>query len=70
MKGEANIYKKLKLKGAKGVWEESILMGKLSEGEVFGEKYYMDKETSGVKIVSTYRGEYIRVSFRDNISTI
>ena len=30
----------------------------------------MDKEPSGVKIVSVHRGEFIRVSFRDNISTI
>jgi hypothetical protein len=30
----------------------------------------MGRETSGVKIVSVHRGEFIRVSFRDNISTI
>jgi CRP-like cAMP-binding protein len=70
VKGEANIYKKLKLESKHGAWEETILMGKLSEGEVFGEKYYMDKESSGVKIVGVHRGEFIRVSFRDNISTI
>ena len=36
VKGEANIYKKLKLQGKGGTWEETILMGKLSEGDVFG----------------------------------
>ena len=45
-------------------------MDKLGEGDVFGQKYYMDKEPSGVKIVSVHRGEYIKVSFRDNIHTI
>lgn len=45
-------------------------MGKMGEGDVFGEKYYMGKELSGVRIVSVHRGEYIRVSFKDNISTI
>ena len=30
----------------------------------------MGKEPSGVRIVSVHRGEYIRVSFKDNISTI
>lgn len=30
----------------------------------------MDKEASGVKIIGVHRGEFIRVSFRDNISTI
>ena len=60
----------MKLENKSGVWEETILMGKLSEGDVFGEKYYMDKEPSGVKIVSVHRGEFIRVSFKDNISTI
>ena len=71
VKGEASVYKRLRLRGKAGVcWEEVVLMGRLSEGDVFGEKYYMDKESSGVKIVSTHRGEFIRVSFRDNISTI
>ena len=45
-------------------------MGKLCEGDVFGEKYYLEKEPSSVKIVGVHRGEYIKVSFKDNISTI
>jgi CRP-like cAMP-binding protein len=56
VKGEANIYKRLRLENKHTSWEEVILMGKLSEGDVFGEKYYMDKEVSGVKIVSIHRG--------------
>lgn len=60
----------MRLENKHGSWEEVILMGKLSEGDVFGEKYYMEKEVSGVKIVSIHRGEFIKVSFRDNISTI
>ena len=30
VKGEANIYKKLRLEGKNGVWDEPVLMGKLS----------------------------------------
>jgi CRP-like cAMP-binding protein len=42
VKGEVNVYKRLKLENKNGVsWEEVILMGKLCEGDVFGEKYYM-----------------------------
>jgi hypothetical protein len=36
VKGEANVYKKLKLEGKSGVWDETILMDHLSEGDVFG----------------------------------
>ena len=40
-KGQANIYKRLKLENKSEVWYETILMGKLSDGDVFGEKFYV-----------------------------
>jgi len=42
----------------------------LNEGDVFGEKFYLSKEISSIKIVGKCRGEYIRVSFKDNVNTI
>ena len=70
VKGEALTYKRLKVRKGDAEWEETVMMGKLTEGDVFGEKHYMSREASGVRVVSAHRGEYIKVSFKDNISTI
>ena len=70
MKGEALTYKRLKVRKGECEWEETVMVGKLAEGDVFGEKHYMSREGSGVRVVSAHRGQYIKVSFKDNISTI
>lgn len=37
---------------------------------MFGEKFYLTKEISSIRVVGKSRGEYIRVSFKDNVNTI
>ena len=40
------------------------------EGSVYGEHFYTGKIPSTVRIIGTSRGEFIRVSFKDDVHTI
>ncbi len=70
VKGEAIVYKTLKLENNGVYFEETIEIDQLNEGDVFGEKFYLSKEISSIMIVGKSRGEFIKVSFKDNVNTI
>jgi hypothetical protein len=70
VKGEAIVYKTLKLENNGVYFEETIEIDQLNEGDVFGEKFYLSKEISSIKILGKSRGEFIKVSFKDNVNTI
>ena len=70
IKGQAVVYKTLKLQNNGTYFQEMVQIDQLSEGDVFGEKFYLNKEISDIKVIAKNRGEYIKVSFKDNVNTI
>ena len=70
VKGEVKVFTTLHLENNGVFFEETIQIDELAGGDVFGEHFYITKEPSNVRIVGANRGEFIKVSFREDIRSV